>query len=237
MTVTLLDMNTERELKYFVLSSVLKQLTNLKKAPKKNLAQSYFADECMEAAYRLTFKPKDEMPKLATGRLRMSSNGGASKYFVTFKGPYLSEFSRNEFEKEITKSLYDLLLPLCSGHTVKKARYLVDGHLLINSKRIKVTAEVDHLIEWSDGFVTVDIEVEKDSHIEAIRQGHHTFDFLKLGAIDLTKEKFAVRRALSMKFLARNGFTSSTRKIVSNLTKKSLKALISTPKSLRGLGR
>lgn len=227
-------MTTERELKYFVLSSVLKQLADLKKAPRKSLDQSYFADECMEAAYRIAFRPKKEIPKLATGRLRRASNGGSAKYFVTFKGPYLSEFSRDEFEKEIPKSLYELLMPLCVGHTVKKVRYLVDGYLLIKSKKIKVTAEIDHLVEWSDGFVTVDIEVDKDSYIEALRQGHHTFDFLKLGAIDLTKEKFVVRRALSMKFLARNGYTASTRKIVSNLSKKSLKALISTPKSLRG---
>ncbi len=209
---------TERELKLFVLASHLKKEVDLRKLDWMKLSQSYFADSTIEAAYRIIFKRRDKIPALMTGRVRRTtSKKGVTKYFATFKGPYLSEYSREEHEKEISKELHDTLLVLCQGHAVQKTRYHLPGHIIVRGRKIGIKAEIDHLTSWSDDFFTIDLEVSSDQLIKALRKGDHSFDFLNSGAIDITKEPFTVRRALSMKFLARNGFSPATKKVIRQL--------------------
>jgi|1048.fasta_scaffold22338_1 hypothetical protein len=225
---------TERELKIFITASRLKKFVDLKKLDQAAFEQSYFADSTVEAAYRIIFKKSSNIPSLMTGRLRKSRNGNKKpKFFATFKGPYLSEYSRAEYETEITESTYKTLLPLCDGYTVKKTRYHLPGSLLIGSRKYPIVAEIDHLTEWSNTFFTVDIEVNSDAHIKALRRGDHSFEFLKQGTVDITQEKYAIRRALSMKFLARNGFSQITRKAIKSLFKKAQTKLHQPSKTLR----
>ena len=212
---------TERELKIFVLASHLKKSIKLKKLSWIKISQRYFSDSNLEAAYRIIFNKHGQIPPLMTGRLRASkTKTGTIKYFATFKGPYLSEYSRDEHEREISRSLYDTLIVLCQGFSVDKIRYHLPGHIYLDKTKTKIIAEIDHLTSWSDQFFTIDIEVVSDKQIRALRRGQHSFEFLKKGAIDITKEPFPVRRALSMKFLSRNGYSEVTKKVVKRLSSK-----------------
>jgi CYTH domain-containing protein len=212
---------TERELKIFVLASHLKKSIKLKKLSWIKISQRYFSDANLEAAYRIIFNKAGQIPPLMTGRLRTSrAKTGVKKYFATFKGPYLSEYSRDEHERQISRSLYQALIVLCQGFAVDKTRYHLPGQLVLGKTKSKIIAEIDHLTSWSDQFFTIDIEVTSDQQIRALRRGHHSFEFLKKGAIDITKEPFSVRRALSMKFLSRNGYSEITKKVVKRLSSK-----------------
>ena len=225
---------TERELKIFIPASHLRNFVNLEKLNHAAFEQSYFADSTLEAAYRIIFRESLKIPSLMTGRLRKSQNGNKKpKFFATFKGPYISEYSRAEYETEITESIYKTLLPLCDGYTVRKTRYHLPGKLMVGGRKYPIVAEIDHLTEWSDDFFTIDIEVNSDAHIKALRRGAHSFEFLKHGTIDITQEKYPIRRALSMKFLARNGYSMITQNVIRSLFKKALADLKRTGKSLR----
>jgi CYTH domain-containing protein len=221
--------DTERELKVFVLASHAQKHLNFKKLKAFKFWQSYFSDNSLEAAFRVVYKTNKDLPPLKTGRLRkVEISGKGSKYFATFKGPYLTEFSRAEYEQEISPQVYELLLPLCQGFTIRKTRYHLPGYIYLGKNKIPVQAEIDHLTDWSDDFYTVDIEVTKDDHVTALRKGNHSFDFIKSGAVDLTRQKMIIRKALSMKFLARNGFGKVTKKAVDQLSKKAPKSNLST---------
>lgn len=212
--------DTERELKVFILATQAKKHLNLKKLKALKFWQNYFSDSSLEAAYRIVYRTNKSIPPLKTGRIRrVDLAGKGSKFFATFKGPYLTEYSRAEYEREIPQEVYELLLPLCQGFTIKKTRYHLPGYIYLGKSKIPVQAEIDHLTDWSDDFYTVDIEVTKDSHVTALRNGDHSFDFIKKGAVDLTKQTMTLRKALSMKFLARNGFGKLTKRAVNKLSK------------------
>jgi len=151
--------DTERELKVFVLASHAKKHLNFKKLKAFKFWQSYFSDNSLEAAFRVVYKTNKDLPPLKTGRLRkVEISGKGSKYFATFKGPYLTEFSRAEYEQEISPQVYELLLPLCQGFTIRKTRYHLPGYIYLGKNKIPVQAEIDHLTDWSDDFYTVDID-------------------------------------------------------------------------------
>lgn len=209
---------TERELKFFVPATKLRQQVTFSKLKRLLLWQAYFSDDNTKEAFKLVFGNKTATPKLLTGRLRRSKISKSYKYTATFKGPYLSECSRTEYEKKITAKLYKNLKPLCSGFEVHKARYLLPGSIIHRGKKYRITAEIDHLLKWTNEFFTVDLEVPKDAWIASLRKGQHSFEFLKSGSIDLTTAPPEIRKVLSMKYLARNGFNQKARNAAAKLT-------------------
>lgn len=84
----------------------------------------------------------------ATVRIRIRDD----KAFLTIKGPSADGgMSRYEFEKEITLTEAEHLLPLCRGGLIEKTRYLVRSGAH--------TFEVDEFHGLNDGLVFAEVEL------------------------------------------------------------------------------
>jgi len=211
----------ETELKYFIPKRNIGSLKILKKNQNSKLWQRYLENKNITKAFKLLFPNLIEKFNFTTARIRFVRKGHKSQYFATFKGPYLNESSRIEIERKIDVKIFKSLNKLCRGVTVHKIRYYIPGWVLnTNNKKIKITAEIDHLIDWSSEFFTVDLELPSEKLIKNIRLGHHSFDFLKCCAIELNRELTQIRKPLSMKYLSQNGFNQKTKNIVRLLLKK-----------------
>lgn len=127
-------MTEEIELKFLVIPANLPDLTGLKMMP---IRQDY-----------ICIGEKEET--------RIRKKG--SRYFITVKGD--GTLVRNEWESEISKEVYEALLPAAQGRTVEKDRYEIE---LPGGK----IAELDIYRGKLEGHMTVEVEFESIEEAKA----------------------------------------------------------------------
>jgi hypothetical protein len=72
----------------------------------------------------------------------------------------------------------------------------------------------------------VDIEFPAELHAELASRHFHTFEFLALHGVELTRAPRDLRKPLSVRYLARNGITRETLVSVKRLRKLSLQSAL-----------
>ncbi len=129
--------------------------------------------------------PKD----CSNGRIRSSKSNNLTSYTLTVKAPRADPFSRLEVEINITESLYNTLLSFVDMGSLSKQRYYLPGALVDKfGGTTPLTAEIDIYceiagksfdLEDSLAFAVVEIEASSLEQLQQIREGQHSFAFLR----------------------------------------------------------
>lgn len=226
----------ERELQYFLPLSQLKQRIALEHLPAKLISQSFFVPELYdvlsvflrELSGQQAFPPQFRMTQI---RVRHVHDEGFDSYYLEMKGrtPEQENFERLEISLPITIALYNDLLNLASAGQLEKVRYSVDGYVTVDGAEERLVAEIDLLRraggkevvvpEELEDFAIVDIELADRAHVEPIREGLHSFEFLS-SAVELSQVERTLKKGLSARRLAKRGLDERAHQVIAELSKR-----------------
>lgn len=171
---------------------------------------------------------RNELASLSIARIRRVRHPEQGpRYFIEFKGSKEGEegarISRREVSREISAKQYEALKAEASAGTLRKRRYSISGTITVNGRTIPAEAQIDclqaagkELHKVSPTFDTVDIELLDPSHIHALREGHHSFEFLK-NCIELSSHNKHLAKPLTTRRVAKWGLYREALKAIEQL--------------------
>lgn len=205
----------EVEVRYFVPEKLAE---SLKKGDYVSIVQHYFPEKTVRSLIK-RFDIDERIAdhnELTSARVRRTKEkDGPSRYELEFKGQkeevHGALISRCEFSIEISKDLYDDLLPDATDGALKKRRYDIAGRISDSGTLVKVHGHLDSLRRAGNSlerlpepFWTIDIELPTTSLFRPLRSGRHNFSFLKqcveIGTLDND-----LRRSLRNSSIAKKG--------------------------------
>lgn len=226
----------EREVKFFMPIDELRQWLQFDQLETLELRQRYFpasllsnAEAIVRTRYGLEL-PEKISPVQA--RLRETIGVSGTSYCLELKGakygPPGKAIERMEIPLPLTKEAFEVLSAFATDGTIIKTRYQVPGTIEDrHGLQIPVIAQIDvialaHKAENSKdryvgSFATVDIELPDKSLLKRLRNGHHSFEFLRHGAVDLALQDDEVVHAVSNNRLGRKGFDDKARHAIDRL--------------------
>lgn len=221
--------STEIEVKFFAPEHVVKSI--IRTTPSIKLEQHYFPKNVVQqlkdefALHALV----DDSSAFTVARIRRTEpSSGNTEYQVEFKGPK-DGICRREFGIDISKDVYRSLIKLATAGSVEKRRFHVNGHIEYQGRRFQTVAEVDVIRKAGRPaspvpvlLGTIDIEISSADAtkalavVTALRQGRHSFDFLR-ECVELMSDERDLGRALTTRRLAKHGFDAERRAAVAEL--------------------
>lgn len=205
----------EIEVRYFVPDGLA---ASLKKGDYISIEQHYFPEKTVRSLIK-RFDVDERIgdhDQLTSARIRRSKEkDGPSKYELEFKGQkeevHGALISRCELGIEISKELYEDLLPEATDGALKKRRYEIAGRITDGGTSVKILGHLDalrrsgnSLEKLMEPFWTIDIELPDTSLFKRLRAGNHNFDFLpqciETGTLDNS-----LRKSLRNSSIAKKG--------------------------------
>jgi hypothetical protein len=188
-------MPVETEIKYVMALSKLRAQIDLSGLECEEISQHYYSAEKIRQQLipqlrAMNASDVDLLPDdCSNGRIRSSKSNKSISYTLTVKAPRADPFSRLEVEISITESLYNKLLRFVDMGSLSKQRYYLAGTLADKSAVIRpLTAEIDIYNEIAGksfdlndplAFAVVEVEAASLEQLQEIRDGHHSFYFLR----------------------------------------------------------
>jgi hypothetical protein len=221
--------HSEIELRFFITAALARKITQ--DTQHATIEQHYFK--------RSTFKHLvddlrladvvEDVQLLTTARIRKTV-GSSTYYQLELKGPKVRlpgrAVQRPEVSLRISHATFDYLLDLADGGTIIKHRHDIPGHIYFNRSVLSVVAQVDRYLMAGRPprnlplrFDTIDIEVPSQRYVPPLRQGKHSFGFLKK-CLEIADLDQPLQDALSNRCLARDGFTKHLRKTLQALERR-----------------
>ncbi len=161
-------------------------------------------------------------------RARRIVEPGSESLLIEFKSRRMGDrVSRFEFGKSISEEQFAKLNREHGVGCIRKIRHIMSGTVQVASGSQKVLVELDRVLAAGSPvnpvhtpFFTADIEAP-GAILDAVRRGDHSLDWLK-GCTILSFAKEEIRRALSNKRLACEGFGAPQMAAIAFLTEESL---------------
>ena len=242
----------ERETTFFIPLEVLSEFVNLAALPVSEIVQHYFPKRSLEyvKSFALAFIAERGQHalhesvcncKFKSARLRTILSNKIKRYFLELKsrksGP---DRSRAELSIPIDEAKYLHLLTYANEGALQKFRHHLAGQIHSEPARgIRVYAEIDTITgagmpqgserapprsDVTADFALVDIEFPAEEHADLAEKHFHTFPFLAVHGVNLTRAAPSLRKPLSARVLAREGFTKQTKAASAALKKLSLQS-------------
>ena len=170
-------MNTETELKYLVNKLPLNYDRKLE------IVQIYFNPKGKKKIIKKIFEGID-LDTITTFRVRKIVENKEVKFVITLKTKSLDGYSREEYEKEITKEVYDSLIEKSIDSMILKNRYIID--------KDNYNFEFDEYLNLSINLLTVEVELSSSINDDIIKEKEKIENILSnefnLDILDVSKD-------------------------------------------------
>ena len=230
----------EREVVYLACARRLKDYLDLTNLPRIIIAQSYFHKDQIPSVVALasTFVKIPWSPRkidsITNARIRHQRGPDAEdSYILEIKTPRGkgSSIERDELPIPLSGETFERLAEIVPPRHLRKYRFLLDGSVTC-ARDIdhSITAHIDLIIDAGPHltpglpkripsplqildereFLTVDVELPCRTLVKPLRQGRHSFTFLR-GATELSAQPEEHRKSLSTRRLASRGLDRKAR--------------------------
>lgn len=230
-TKVLIDPPIETEMRYFVPLSKLAESGLIEGVEPVRILQHYFpksgvAGLVSQFGLNERFDRTDE---LSSARLRRSEGPAGTVFSIDFKSRKFEgaggRISRIEISIPLSFEEYCSRLGNATSGTLEKLRYSIQGSVTMpGGDELALKAEVDLVCRAGNkgkrvdpSFALVDIELPDGQIALRMREGKHSFEILKSGALELIQAPAELAEVLSTKRMAKHGLGRDERQAIGKL--------------------
>ena len=220
----------ERELRYFMSVDRLREVSSLANLSVKTISQHSFPKESfkklMEYLTAEEFSTLFDSIQVKRARLRQIHAAHQDLFYLQTKSPKRElegrKIERDEPTLQISRDLYNRLLPLACEGSLTKLRLVARGQVFLSSNsRDEIELHTDILLAAGKnrdrsgppvinprnlpGSV-VELEFGKPEHLESILAGRHSFNEILQDCPLISDQPKEIQRALRTSRIAKDGF-------------------------------